>query len=137
MIVVAGVVAARPKAVADVVAANPATISKVTAADPDAVARVTAAAPQAVAKVAAANPSAVAKVAVRKPGALAKVAAGSVKAGTGSSEPWDGYDEQTVAQVRKGLAEADESEIRTVLSYEAANKNRKGVLTAAEAALDG
>jgi ferritin-like metal-binding protein YciE len=47
-------------------------------------------------------------------------------------EPWAGYDELTVADVRTALGEADDDRIKQVREYERAHKNRAGVLDAAE-----
>ena len=48
------------------------------------------------------------------------------------SEPWPGYDEMTVAEVRERLGAGDEDRARSVRSYERAHKNRAGVIDAAE-----
>lgn len=48
------------------------------------------------------------------------------------AQPWSGYDEQTAAQVRETLADADARQARTVRDYERAHKNRAGVIQAAE-----
>jgi ferritin-like metal-binding protein YciE len=47
-------------------------------------------------------------------------------------EPWPGYDELTVAEIRAALAGADEARARAARSYERAHKQRVGVLTTAE-----
>ncbi len=47
-------------------------------------------------------------------------------------EPWAGYDELTVAEVRSALGEADDDRVKQVREYERAHKNRAGVLDAAE-----
>ena len=47
-------------------------------------------------------------------------------------EPWAGYDELTVADVRTALGEADDDRVKQVREYERAHKNRAGVLDAAE-----
>jgi len=47
-------------------------------------------------------------------------------------EPWPGYDELDVGEVRSVLSEGDDSRARAVASYERAHKNRSGVLDAAE-----
>jgi hypothetical protein len=47
-------------------------------------------------------------------------------------EPWTGYDELNVEQVRAALADADDERAAKVRAYEKAHKNRAGVLTAAE-----
>jgi ferritin-like metal-binding protein YciE len=49
-----------------------------------------------------------------------------------ASEPWAGYDEQTVDQVRTALGKADEATTKAARDYERAHKNRAGVLEAAE-----
>lgn len=48
------------------------------------------------------------------------------------TEPWAGYDEQTVPEIRKALTDADEATVAEVRKYEAAHKNRQGVLDAAQ-----
>jgi ferritin-like metal-binding protein YciE len=47
-------------------------------------------------------------------------------------EPWAGYDELTVDELRSALAEADESRARAARDYERAHKNRAGVIEATE-----
>lgn len=47
-------------------------------------------------------------------------------------EPWPGYDEQTVADIRKAMSAADDERVRGVVAYERGHKNRQGVLDAAE-----
>jgi ferritin-like metal-binding protein YciE len=47
-------------------------------------------------------------------------------------EPWPGYDELAVEEVRAVLSEADDTRIRAVRSYERKHKNRAGVLQATE-----
>jgi ferritin-like metal-binding protein YciE len=47
-------------------------------------------------------------------------------------EPWPGYDELTVEEIRKALDAGDEQQARGVRTYERAHKNRAGVLAAAE-----
>ena len=47
-------------------------------------------------------------------------------------EPWPGYDELTVAEIRAALADADEDRVEQVRDYERAHKNRAGVLEATE-----
>ncbi len=49
-----------------------------------------------------------------------------------SQEPWPGYDEMTVAEVRERLGAGDEDRARSVRSYERTHKNRAGVIDAAE-----
>jgi ferritin-like metal-binding protein YciE len=48
-------------------------------------------------------------------------------------EPWPGYDEQTVADIRKGLTGVPASRVHDVTTYERRHKDRAGVLQAAEA----
>ena len=47
-------------------------------------------------------------------------------------EPWPGYDDLDVPGVRSGLGGAGRERLATVLAYERANKNRAGVLLAAQ-----
>jgi ferritin-like metal-binding protein YciE len=47
-------------------------------------------------------------------------------------EPWAGYDEQTVDEVRQRLSEADEDRLAAVRAYERGHKDRVGVLRATE-----
>ena len=47
-------------------------------------------------------------------------------------EPWPGYDELTVDEIRKTLARADSKESREVREYERRHKERQGVLQTAE-----
>jgi ferritin-like metal-binding protein YciE len=47
-------------------------------------------------------------------------------------EPWPGYDELTVEEIRAALADADEERARRAREYERAHKERSGVLEAAE-----
>jgi ferritin-like metal-binding protein YciE len=49
-----------------------------------------------------------------------------------ASEPWPGYDELSVEEVRSVLSEGDENRIKVVRSYERRHKNRAGVLQATE-----
>jgi ferritin-like metal-binding protein YciE len=49
-----------------------------------------------------------------------------------ASEPWPGYDELDVEEVRAVLSEADDSRIEAVRSYERKHKDRAGVLQATE-----
>ena len=49
-----------------------------------------------------------------------------------ASEPWPGYDELSVEEVRAVLSEGDETRIKSVRSYERKHKNRAGVLQATE-----
>ena len=48
------------------------------------------------------------------------------------NEPWSGYDDQTVAQVRAALDGAPDPQVKTAREYERAHKNRAGVLEATE-----
>ena len=47
-------------------------------------------------------------------------------------EPWPGYDELRVDEVRAVLSEGDETRVKAVRSYERKHKNRAGVLQATE-----
>ena len=47
-------------------------------------------------------------------------------------EPWSGYDELNVEQVRAAIGDADDDRLARVREYERAHKNRAGVLAAAE-----
>jgi ferritin-like metal-binding protein YciE len=47
-------------------------------------------------------------------------------------EPWAGYDELNVAEVRAVLGEGDEERAKQVRTYERAHKNRAGVIAATE-----
>ncbi|MBA3264716.1 MAG: DUF892 family protein [Thermoleophilaceae bacterium] len=49
-----------------------------------------------------------------------------------ASEPWPGYDELGVDEVRAVLSEGDETRVKTVRSYELKHKNRAGVLQATD-----
>ncbi len=49
-----------------------------------------------------------------------------------ADEPWPGYDELGVDEVRAVLSEADETRVKAVRSYERKHKNRAGVLQATE-----
>jgi hypothetical protein len=48
------------------------------------------------------------------------------------AEPWPGYDELNVEEVRAALEEGDEERIDRVRSYERTHKQRGGVLKAVE-----
>jgi ferritin-like metal-binding protein YciE len=48
------------------------------------------------------------------------------------SEPWSGYDEQTVEEITRTLSDADDARAQAVRDYERAHKSRAGVLSAAE-----
>jgi ferritin-like metal-binding protein YciE len=48
------------------------------------------------------------------------------------NEPWPGYDEQSVAEIRTALAAADDARTKTTREYERAHKARAGVLEATE-----
>jgi ferritin-like metal-binding protein YciE len=67
------------------------------------------------------------------------VKAGSRTGGEGApavrgvhGEPWPGYDEQTVEEIRKALGKLDEQRAKEVRSYERSHKKRSGVLAAAD-----
>ena len=47
-------------------------------------------------------------------------------------EPWAGYDELTVAEIRAALSAGDDDRAEQVQRYERGHKNRAGVLAAAE-----
>ncbi len=47
-----------------------------------------------------------------------------------TEEPWPGYDEQTVVEIRETLAAGDEALARKVHDYERRHKERQGVLDA-------
>ena len=47
-------------------------------------------------------------------------------------EPWPGYDELGVDEIRAALDEGDEERTKSVRSYERSHKNRSGVIDAAE-----
>ena len=47
-------------------------------------------------------------------------------------EPWPGYDELTIDEIRKSLARADAKQSREVREYERRHKDREGVLQTAE-----
>jgi ferritin-like metal-binding protein YciE len=49
-----------------------------------------------------------------------------------ADEPWPGYDELGVDEVRAVLSEGDETRVKAVRSYERKHKNRAGVLQATE-----
>jgi hypothetical protein len=49
-----------------------------------------------------------------------------------TSEPWPGYDEQTVDEIRTALGNADQSRARAARTYERAHKARAGVLEVAD-----
>ena len=48
------------------------------------------------------------------------------------NEPWPGYDELGVQEIRIALDDADDDRVASVRTYERAHKNRAGVLNAAE-----
>ena len=48
------------------------------------------------------------------------------------SEPWSGYDDQTVEDIVKALSDADDARAKAVRDYERAHKSRAGVLNAAQ-----
>ena len=47
-------------------------------------------------------------------------------------EPWPGYDEQTVDEIRQALDAADDDRLKQVREYESRHKKRQGVLEATE-----
>jgi ferritin-like metal-binding protein YciE len=49
-----------------------------------------------------------------------------------ADEPWPGYDELNVSEIRAALGEADEERATRVRAYERSHKNRAGILTATE-----
>jgi ferritin-like metal-binding protein YciE len=49
-----------------------------------------------------------------------------------ADEPWPGYDELSVDEVRAVLSEGDETRVKAVRSYERRHKNRAGVIQATE-----
>jgi ferritin-like metal-binding protein YciE len=49
-----------------------------------------------------------------------------------ASEPWSGYDEMNVDELRRRVTGADEARARAVREYERAHKNRAGVIAATE-----
>ena len=49
-----------------------------------------------------------------------------------ADEPWAGYDELAVDEVRAVLSEGDETRVKAVRTYERKHKNRAGVLQATE-----
>jgi ferritin-like metal-binding protein YciE len=50
-------------------------------------------------------------------------------------EPWPGYDEQTVDEIRKALSRGNAKQSREVREYERRHKERQGVLQSAERAM--
>jgi len=52
-------------------------------------------------------------------------------------EPWSGYDDQSVADIKKRLDDADEQTVERARVYERAHKDRRGVLDATEKELSG
>ena len=48
------------------------------------------------------------------------------------AEPWAGYDELSVDEVRAVLDEGDEERVKHARSYERSHKNRAGVIDASE-----
>jgi ferritin-like metal-binding protein YciE len=56
------------------------------------------------------------------------------KVGAGETvlEPWDGYDDMTVDEIRGRLADASQGVVLSVRSYESKNKNRKTVIELTE-----
>ena len=49
-----------------------------------------------------------------------------------ANEPWPGYDELSVDEVRAVVAEGDDTRIKAVRDYERKHKNRAGVLQTTE-----
>jgi ferritin-like metal-binding protein YciE len=49
-----------------------------------------------------------------------------------ADEPWPGYDELSVDEVRAALSEGDDTRVRAARSYERKHKNRAGVIQATE-----
>jgi ferritin-like metal-binding protein YciE len=49
-----------------------------------------------------------------------------------ASEPWPGYDEMNVDELRRTLSDANESRARAAREYERAHKNRAGVIAATD-----
>ena len=49
-----------------------------------------------------------------------------------ANEPWPGYDELGVDEVRAVLSEGDDTRVKAARSYERKHKNRAGVLQATE-----
>lgn len=47
-------------------------------------------------------------------------------------EPWPGYDELSVSEIRSALDLGNERQVRSVRAYERAHKNRSGVISATE-----
>ena len=51
-------------------------------------------------------------------------------------EPWPGYDELTVSEIRTALSEADEDRVKAIRAYERAHQARAGVLDASDRRID-
>ena len=51
-------------------------------------------------------------------------------------EPWPGYDEQSVEEIKQGLGQSDVQAAKTVRDYERARKDRTGVVQAAQQRID-
>jgi hypothetical protein len=47
-------------------------------------------------------------------------------------QPWSGYDDQSVEQIRSALSGADENRLKAVREYERRHKERSGVIEATE-----
>lgn len=45
------------------------------------------------------------------------------------AQPWDGYDDATVDEVVQRMAGMNDAQRQQVITYEQANKNRKGILS--------
>jgi ferritin-like metal-binding protein YciE len=54
-----------------------------------------------------------------------------------NDEPWPGYDEQTVEEIRRALSRGDAKQSREVREYERRHKERQGVLRTVERAMAG
>jgi uncharacterized protein (DUF433 family) len=52
--------------------------------------------------------------------------------GLRGDEPWPGYDELSVEQIRSALGDGEEGRVKRVRAYERSHKNRSGVIDAAE-----
>ncbi|HEX3693450.1 MAG TPA: hypothetical protein VHU13_08910, partial [Solirubrobacteraceae bacterium] len=53
-------------------------------------------------------------------------------AGLRGNEPWPGYDELSVDEIRTVLSDGDERQLKRVRTYEHSHKNRSGVIEATE-----
>lgn len=59
-------------------------------------------------------------------------AARITREGATTSQPWAGYDDQTVDEIQKRLTRSSESTVQRVRTYERANKDRKTIIEATE-----